>query len=55
LRALQAVLPGKIRYDGGAGAPLVRPGPRVAYVEQALEPVWSSLAERVAEALCRPS
>jgi glycolate oxidase FAD binding subunit len=55
LRALQARLPGKIHYDGGTDAPLVRPGPRVAYVEQSLEPAWSPLAERVAEALCRPS
>jgi glycolate oxidase FAD binding subunit len=54
LRALQARLPGKTRYDGGE-APLVRPGPRVAYVEQAVEPAWSPLAERVVEALCRPS
>jgi glycolate oxidase FAD binding subunit len=55
LRALQARLPGKIRHDVGDGAPLVRPGPRIAYVEQAVEPAWSALAERVAEALCRPS
>ncbi len=54
LRALQARLPGKTRYEGN-DAPLVRPGPRVAYVEQVGEPAWSPLAERVAEALCRPS
>ena len=54
LRALQGRLPGKIRYDGN-DAPLVRPGPRVAYVEQPLEPAWSPLAERVVEALCRPN
>jgi glycolate oxidase FAD binding subunit len=54
LRALQARLPGRIRWDGG-DAPLVRPGPRVAYVEQAREPGWSPLAERVVEALCKPS
>jgi glycolate oxidase FAD binding subunit len=54
LRALQARLPGRIRWDGG-DAPLVRPGPRVAYVEQAREPAWSRLAERVVEALCKPS
>jgi glycolate oxidase FAD binding subunit len=54
LRALQASLPGRARWDGEA-APLVRPGPRVAYVEDASEPVWSPLAERVREALCSPS
>jgi glycolate oxidase FAD binding subunit len=54
LRALQARLPGRIRWDGG-DAPLVRPGPRVAYVEEAREPAWSPLAERVVEALCKPS
>ncbi len=54
LRALQVSLPGRSRWDGGE-APLVRPGPRVAYVEHAHEPEWSPLAERVAEALCRPS
>ena len=54
LRALQASLPGRVRWDG-APAPLVRPGPRVAYVAQAREPVWSPLAERVREALCSPS
>ena len=54
LRALQASLPGRVRWDG-APAPLVRPGPRVAYVEEAREPVWSPLAERVREAMCSPS
>jgi glycolate oxidase FAD binding subunit len=54
LRALQAQLPGRVRWDGG-DAPLVRPGPRVAYVEQAGEPAWGPLAERVLEALCSPS
>ena len=54
LRKLQERLPTKTRYDG-SDAPLVRPGPRVAYVEQAVEPAWSPLAERVAEALCRPT
>ena len=39
-------LPGRVRWDGEA-APLVRPGPRVAYVAQAREPAWSPLAERV--------
>jgi glycolate oxidase FAD binding subunit len=54
LRALQQSLPGRVRWDGEP-APLVRPGPRVAYVEQAREPVWSPLAERVREAMCSRS
>jgi glycolate oxidase FAD binding subunit len=54
LRALQAQLPGRVRWDGGE-APLVRPGPRVAYVAERVERPWSPLAERVVEALCRPS
>jgi glycolate oxidase FAD binding subunit len=54
LRELQARLPGRMRWDGQE-APLIRPGPRVAYVEQAREPAWSPLAERVLEALCSPS
>jgi glycolate oxidase FAD binding subunit len=54
LRALQARLPGRVRWDGGE-APLVRPGARVAYVEEAREPAWSPLAERVREAMCSPS
>jgi glycolate oxidase FAD binding subunit len=54
LRALQARLPGRVRWDGEE-APLVRPGPRVAYVEQAREPAWSPLAERVLEAMCSPT
>ncbi len=54
LRALQASLSGRVRWDGQE-APLVRPGPRVAYVEQAREPAWSPLAERVLEAMCSPS
>ena len=54
LRALQARLPGRVRWDGG-DAPLVRPGRQVAYVEEAVEPAWSPLAERVVEALCRAS
>lgn len=54
LRTLQARLPGRVRWDGQE-APLVRPGPRVAYVEQAREPAWSPLAERVLEAMCSPS
>ena len=47
-------LPGRVRWDG-EDAPLVRPGPRVAYVEEAREPAWSPLAERVREAMCSPS
>ena len=54
LRVLQASLPGRVRWDGEP-APLVRPGPRVAYVAEAREHVWSPLAERVREALCSPS
>ena len=54
VRDLQASLPGRARWDGGS-EPLVRPGPRVAYVEQAEPPAWSPLAERVLEALCSPS
>ena len=54
LRALQARLPGRVKHDG-RDAPLVRPGPRVAYVEEAQEPAWSPLARTVEEALCKPS
>jgi glycolate dehydrogenase FAD-binding subunit len=54
LRELQARLPGRVRWDG-QDAPLVRPGPAVAYVAEAAEPAWSPLAERVVEALCRAS
>ena len=51
LRALQSRLPGRRRWDGGT-APLVRPGPSLAYVEDDDEQHWSPLAERVVEALC---
>ena len=54
LRALQAELPGRVRWSG-EDALLVRPGPRVAYVAQVREPAWSPLAERVVEAMCSPS
>jgi glycolate oxidase FAD binding subunit len=54
LRELQAALPGRVRWDGQP-APLVRPGPRVAFVPELHEPAWSPLAERVVEALCSPS
>jgi glycolate oxidase FAD binding subunit len=54
VRALQATLPGRRRWDGGRAA-LVRPGARVAYVADAAEPSWSPLAERVLEAMCNPS
>jgi glycolate oxidase FAD binding subunit len=54
LRVLQASLPGRVRWDGEP-APLVRPGPRIAYVASAREPVWSPLAERVREAMCSPN
>jgi glycolate oxidase FAD binding subunit len=54
VRALQATLPGRRRWDGGRAA-LIRPGARVAYVEDAADPSWSALAERVLEAMCNPS
>ena len=54
IRALQAELPGRLRWTG-EDALLVRPGPRVAYVAQAREPAWNPLAERVVEAMCNPS
>jgi glycolate oxidase FAD binding subunit len=54
LRALQARLPGRVRWDGRP-TPLVRPGPRVAYVAEGVETQWSPLVERVAEALCNRS
>jgi hypothetical protein len=54
LRSLQLSLPGRARWDGKP-APLVRPGPQVAYVEEARTRVWNPLAERVREALCSPS
>jgi glycolate oxidase FAD binding subunit len=54
LRSLQLSLPGRVRWDGKP-APLVRPGPQIAYVEAARAGVWSPLAERVEEALCSPS
>ena len=49
LRALQGTLPGRVRWDGSP-APLVRPGPRVAYLAERVEQPWSPLAERVLEA-----
>ena len=57
LRALQAGLPGRVRWDGSSGsaAPLVRPGPRVAYLAEHADQPWSLLAERVLESLCSPS
>ena len=56
IRELQATLPGRRRWDGPAGelaeqAPLVRPGPRVAYTEHAEQERWSPLAQRVVEAM----
>ena len=54
VRALQSDLHRRVRWDGGA-APLVRPGPRVAYVEGEPDDTWSPLAERVVEAFCNPS
>jgi glycolate oxidase FAD binding subunit len=52
IRELQARLPGRGRWDGEDAA-LIRPGPRVAYFEEAHEQPWSSLAERVVEVLCQ--
>jgi glycolate oxidase FAD binding subunit len=54
LRRLQASLPGRLRWDGDP-APLVRPGRRVAYVDEPTESRWSELAERVVETLCNRS
>ena len=54
VRELQAGLRGSRRWDGEPAA-LVRPGPRVAYVADALPSTWSPLAERVLEAMCNPS
>ncbi len=54
VRALQATLPGRVRWDGQP-APLVRPGRRVAYVAEPTTARWSALAERVVEAMCSPS
>jgi hypothetical protein len=54
LRALQAQLPGRVRWDGQT-AQIVRPGPRFAYVEEAHEQVWSPLAEHILESMCSPS
>jgi glycolate oxidase FAD binding subunit len=50
IRALQATLPGRRRWEGEA-EPLVRPGPRVAYCEQPQPAQWSALAQRVEEAM----
>jgi glycolate oxidase FAD binding subunit len=52
IRALQATLPGRARWDG-QDAPLIRPGPRVAYSAETGAAAWSPLAERVVEALCK--
>lgn len=52
VRALQATLPGRHRWDGALEAPLIRPGPRVAYSAVAAPARWSPLAERVVEAMC---
>lgn len=54
VRERQAELPGRRRWDGGRAA-LVRPGPRVAYVEDATPQAWSPLAEQMLEAMCNPS
>jgi glycolate oxidase FAD binding subunit len=54
LRALQARLPGRARWDEQS-AELVRPGPRFAYTEDVREPVWSPLAQRILESMCSPN
>jgi glycolate oxidase FAD binding subunit len=54
LRALQASLPGRARWDGEQ-APLVRPGRRVAYFGEPIEEAWSPLAERIVEVICSKS
>jgi glycolate dehydrogenase FAD-binding subunit len=54
VRALQADLPGRVRWYG-SHAPLIRPGPRVAYVETPNDESWSPLAAQIVEALCNPS
>jgi len=56
VRELQATLRGRSRWDGGE-APLVRPGPRVAYEagDPAATQQWSPLAQRVVEAMCTAS
>ncbi len=59
IRALQARLGEPLRWQGEQ-APLVRPGPGVAYAAQRPEPSWSELAERVRAAFdpegkCSPS
>jgi glycolate oxidase FAD binding subunit len=58
LRELQATLPGRRRwepFETGDDAPLVRPGPRVAYTAAAPSGQWSPLAERIVEAMWTPS
>jgi glycolate oxidase FAD binding subunit len=54
IRELQARLPGRRRWEG-EDAPLIRPGPRVAHVEEVGEQAWSPLAQRVVEAFCATS
>ncbi len=54
IRMLQSGLHRRVRWDGGT-APLVRPGPCVAYVEGEPDDHWSPLANRVVEAFCKPS
>ena len=54
VRELQSRLLGRARWLGDE-APLVRPGPEVAYVEEPVESEWSPIAERVVELLCSKS
>jgi glycolate dehydrogenase FAD-binding subunit len=50
IRERQATLPGRRRWNG-EDAPLVRPGPRVAYTAQSAAADWNPLAQRVVEAM----
>jgi glycolate oxidase FAD binding subunit len=51
IRTLQSGLAGRRRWNPGEDAPLVRPGPRVAYTSEPASAQWSPLAERVVEAM----
>ena len=53
-RAAVARCRGRRRWQAGEDAPLVRPGPAVAYTAQEPSEQWSPLAQRVAEAMWTP-
>ena len=55
LRELQAGSSGPPSLGRQSAAPLVRPGPRVAYRAEHVEQPWSPLAERVVRELCSQS